>query len=297
MGGDRPPGPGRAQRAGALKSQPPGAVVDPGWLSLRGPADARARTKFATDLTEALAQHLSRRGFADGGHVRLVDVGAGAGAGARWLGSKLPFEQDWRLVDHDPRILAAAARPPAHSRERAVVAGVEELPRLLSAEPAEVVTCQALLDVLTADEVDIMVEAAVACEAAVLLGLSVTGTAEISPRHPDDDLVGAAFDAHQRRAGRLGPEAGQHVVVALRGYGYGVTVTDTPWHLGPADSDLTRAWLQGRADAALEQEPGQRARITRWLRSREATARRGGLDVVVGHVDVLGLPPDRAGAA
>jgi hypothetical protein len=295
MGNDRSPGPGRAERVGAPLTSASGAGVDPGWLRLRGPADARARTAYATGLTAALTEHLGRRGFPNGVPVRLLDVGAGAGAGVRWLSPRLPFEQDWRLVDHDPRILATA--PTAGHRGRAVVAGVDELPRLLADEAAEVVSCQALLDVLTVQDAETLVEAAVSCGSAVLLALNVTGAVELSPGHPDDDLVRAAFDAHQRRAGRLGPDAGQHVTQVLARHGYDVTVTATPWHLGPADSALTRAWLRGRAEAALEQEPGQHDRITRWQRSRDATARRGGLDVVVGHVDVLGLPPDPAAAS
>jgi hypothetical protein len=65
----------------------------------------------------------------------------------------------------------------------------------------------------------------------------------------------------------------------------------TPWRLAAADTDLLRAWLQGRADAACEQQPGLGERIRRWHESRDRQARRGELSAVVGHVDVLGLPP------
>lgn len=263
--------------------------VDPHWLSLRGPADARARTTFAADLAAGLAAHLSVRLSDDGEVARLLDVGAGTGAGAAWLRARLPVNQDWRLVDHDPGLLAAAS-PTVEGWARGVVADVGDLAGLLADEPAHVVTCQALLDVLTEDEVDAMLAAATASGAALMLGLNVTGAVALAPPHHDDDLVAGAFNAHQRRAGRLGPDAGAHAARVLREHGYAVSVAATPWQLGATESALTRAWLQGYAAAALEQDPGRADRIGRWQRSREKAAGDGELRVVVGHVDVLGVP-------
>jgi trans-aconitate methyltransferase len=276
-------------------SQGPGEGIDPAWLLLRAPADARARTTSTAPLTDALARHL-RRGHHDGAAVRLLDVGAGAGAGASWLRARLPFDQRWRLVDHDPRILAAAAAT-VDGWGRTVLAGVAGLPAVLADEPADVVTCQALLDLLTPDEVDALLASAVACRAAVLLGLSVDGDVDLSPSHPDDRMVGEAFDAHQRRAGRLGPDAGAYAADALHGHGYAVTVAATPWHLGATEPALTRAWIRGRAEAATEQEPGQAERIAAWRRSREDALASGRLEALVGHTDVLGLPAPRGRAA
>ncbi|HET7326204.1 MAG TPA: hypothetical protein VFJ14_02860 [Nocardioidaceae bacterium] len=267
----------------------PANSVDPGWLSLRGTADVRARTSYTADLAAELTQHLTRRRGDGDRAMRLVDVGAGMGAGAVWLRSRLPVSQDWRLLDDDPTLLGAAV-PALEGWARNVVAGVVDLPGLLADEPADVVTCQALLDVLTAEEIDATVASAVACDAAMLLSLSVTGEVVVSPPHPDDSRVAAAFNAHQRRSGRLGPDAGAYAAHALRCHGYAVTVSATPWHLGAAEPALVRAWLQGRAAAALEQEPGDADRIDRWWESRDAAAVRGELSAVVGHVDVLALP-------
>ncbi|MGH3356591.1 MAG: hypothetical protein ACRDOJ_11890 [Nocardioidaceae bacterium] len=270
-------------------TQAPAGRVDPHWLSLRGPADVRARTTFTAHLAAGLAQHLTTRLSDDGEVASLVDVGAGRGAGAVWLRDRLPVHQDWRLVDHDPSILAAAA-PTVEGWAQGIVAGVGDLSRMLAEEPAQVVTCQALLDVLTADEVDAMLAAAMASDAALLLSLSVNGEVALAPGHPDDDLVAGAFDAHQRRSDRLGPDGGAYAVSVLGEHGYDVTVAATPWHLGADERALSGAWLRGYAAAALEQQPGYADRIDRWQQSREAAARDGELSVVVGHLDVLGLP-------
>lgn len=284
-----------ANRAEPRLRQPPDGGVDPAWLRLRRPADVRARTTFASGLADDLADHLGER--LDGAEVRLVDVGAGTGAGAQWLrdrlDARLRVRQHWRLVDHDPGLLASATA--AADGWAAVAASVDELPALLADEPADVVTCQALVDVLTAPEADAMLTPAVDSGAAVLLALSVTGEVVLSPSHHDDEMIAEAFDAHQRRSGRLGPDGGAYVAHGLRRRGYTVTMAATPWHLGAADRDLMRAWLEGRADAAAEQEPGLADSIRDWYERRSRQAGRGDLGAVVGHVDVLGLPP-RPGA-
>lgn len=264
--------------------------VDPGWLALRGPADARARAAHAEALVADLASHLLARFAGVERAVRLVDVGAGTGAGAGWLRWRLPVAQSWSLIDRDADLLASAS-PVLDGWAHPVVAEVADLPGLLARRPADVLTCQALLDLLTGQEIDALLAPAAAAGAAVLLSLTVTGRVTLGPRHPDDDLVAGSFNAHQHRSGRLGPEAGDHAAAVLRRYGYAVTAVATPWRLGPADRDLTAAWLLGRAEAATEQSPGDAGPIARWLDHRLAAARRGELVATVGHVDVLGIPP------
>ncbi|MDN5798062.1 MAG: hypothetical protein L0H79_20275 [Intrasporangium sp.] len=268
--------------------------VDPHWLDLRGPADVRARTDSATGLADELARWLHRRRPA--GPVRLVDVGAGTGAGATWLRHHLahllpPARQNWRLVDHDPDLLVRA-QPVSQAWATPEIADLTRLAGLLAEEPTDAVTCQALLDLLTAGECRALLEPAVAHRAAVLAGLTVTGWVDLQPGHPADELVGEAFNAHQRRAGRLGPAAGDLAAETLRDQGYTVTAAATPWRLRGPDRELTDAWLRGRAEAATEQRPRDAARIEGWLADRLQAARHGRLEAVVGHVDLLGLPPD-----
>jgi hypothetical protein len=280
---------GKPSPGGADPLSPPPGYVDAHWLGQRGPADRRARERYAGRLTARLTAFLRQRVATRHAGVRLLDIGAGTGAGARWLRSRLPFRQDWRLVDHDPAILAAGAGD-ARGWARCVVAAVDDLPKLLAEEPADVLTCQALLDILTADEVDTVVAAAADAGAAVLFALSVTGQVALTPGHPDDDLVARAFDAHQQRDGRLGPSAGDYAADRLRRAGYAVTVASTPWELDAREPGLCLAWLRGRAAAAAEQAPELAARFERWRRTREEQAARGHLRATVGHVDVLGLP-------
>ena len=88
--------------------------VSPGWLALREPADAAARSK---ELAERLRRHLPATG-------RLVvhDLGGGSGALGRWLGPRLPGPQHWVVHDRDDALLelAAAGAPEAAADGTAV---------------------------------------------------------------------------------------------------------------------------------------------------------------------------------
>ena len=67
-----------------------------GWLALREPADAAARS---TELLEALVALLPRSGLV------IHDLGCGTGAMGRWLAPRLPGPQRWTLHDRDSDLL------------------------------------------------------------------------------------------------------------------------------------------------------------------------------------------------
>lgn len=263
------------------------------WLALRGPADARARDAggagLAADLAAFLAARVGARG--PGASARLLDVGAGTGAGAVWLRPRLPMPQSWRLLDHD-RALLDAALPVRDGWARAMRADLAETRRVLAAEPADALTCQALLDLLSATDIRALLAPALAAGAAVLAALTVTGRVRLTPGHPGDVFVADAFDAHQRRGGRLGPDAGAFTTAVLAAAGYTVREAATPWRLDASEPGLVEEWLRGRVAAAREQEPENAGVFERQLADRLVALRRGRLEVIVDHVDVLGLPPD-----
>jgi hypothetical protein len=181
--------------------------------------------------------------------------------------------------DRDPELLdLALADPP----ERVSVEARESDITRLAADDlagADAVVASALLDVLTADELGRMLAA---CRGLpMLLALTVVGRVGLSPADPLDTRIAAAFNAHQRRGGRLGPDAVGHVTGD-------VIVRPSPWRLGPEDAALTTEWLDGWVAAACEQDPGLDAGRYRERRLEQAAA--GELAVTVDHADLLVLP-------
>jgi trans-aconitate methyltransferase len=266
------------------------------WLALREGADAAARSPR---LTERLREHLAA-GAPPGVPVVIRDLGCGAGSMARWLAGRLPGPQLWILHDREPGLLtSAAANPPGRAADGAPVTArtrVGDLTELGAADLAgtALVTASALLDLLTAEEVDRLAAACTEVGAAALLALSVTGTVELEPPDPLDVALADAFGAHQRRRvdGRrlLGPDAGAAAVDAFARRGAMVESRATSWRLGAERVELAREWLWRWVGAACVQRPELARPAGTYLRRRLAACAAGQLRVVVGHVDVLALP-------
>ena len=121
----------------------------------------------------------------------------------------------------------------------------------------------------------------------MLLTLTVVGRVVLNPPEPLDARIGAAFNAHQRRGGLLGPDA---VATAVRQLGAEVLVRPSPWRLDAAHADLTAEWFGGWVAAACEQEPALVAEAGAYRDRRLAQAAAGELEVTVDHADVLVLP-------
>jgi hypothetical protein len=155
---------------------------------------------------------------------------------------------------------------------------------------ADVIVASALLDILTTDELVRMVRACVVERRPVLLALTVVGRVTLTPAEPLDSRVAAAFDAHQRRSGRLGPDAVAAAADELRATGADVLVRPSPWRLGATQSDLVAAWFEGWVAAACEQAPALAAEAGAYRSRRLAQAAAGELTVTVDHADLLALP-------
>jgi hypothetical protein len=266
--------------------------VSPNWLALREPADAEARSR---DLAEAL-----ELASPTSGTKVIHDLGCGTGSMGRWLAPLLAGTQHWVLHDRDADLLALAADdvpgPAADGAPVTVEALCTDLDRtqVRDLSGATLITASALLDMLTADELDRLVGLCLGVGCPILLTLSVIGSVEITPADPLDRRVAAAFDAHQRRTTErgklLGPDAVDFAAQAFRRLGAEVLVRPSPWRLGPTHADLAAEWFTGWVGAACEQEPDLAAECEPYARRRFEQASAGQLAVTVGHADLLVLP-------
>jgi hypothetical protein len=156
------------------------------------------------------------------------------------------------------------------------------------------VTASALLDLLTADEVDGLAAACIGAGCPALLTLTVSGSVGMTPGDPLDSSFAAAFDAHQRRTvdGRrlLGPDAGAAAVDAFERRGATVITRPSPWRLDARHAALSEEWLRGWIGAACAQQPDLDHLAGPYLRRRLDAAAAGELRALVGHVDLLALP-------
>jgi hypothetical protein len=269
---------------------PLAATLTPEWLSLREPADHEARSR-------ALVERL--RPLLPSGELVVHDLGSGTGSMTRWLAPQLPRAQHWVLHDLDDSLLAVArATVGGHGCEPAEIRTSTRRGDVTGLDAADLagatlVTTSALLDLLTAQELTQVATACVHSGCPALFTLSVTGRVELTPEHPLDAEIEAAFNAHQRRVvdGRrlLGPDAVAHAATAFTRLGAQIRVADSPWRLGAHDVRLVVEWLTGWVGAACEQQPELAGPGSGYLRQRLGEATSGRLQVTVGHADLLAV--------
>lgn len=274
------------------------------WLSLREPADHRARNPA---LVAALARHLADRP-ADRA-VRVTDLGCGTGSNLRALAPHLGPVQHWHLVDHDPALLAAARARLSAWADAAEADGADLVLRAgdrrirvtlreadLVRDPAAVldtspalVTAAALFDLASAAWIGRFAAAVARRGPVFYTALTYDGAEAWEPPHPADAAMLQAFHAHQAGDKGFGPAAGPGATAALRaafeGAGYRVLTGDSPWRLGAADAALVGELATGAAAAVRETGRVPEGVVAEWLRDRLA-----GAACTIGHTDLLALP-------
>nr|WP_246505376.1 class I SAM-dependent methyltransferase [Coralloluteibacterium stylophorae] len=225
----------------------------------------------------------------------VVDLGCGTGSSFRALAPHVDAAQAWRLVDHDPALIAIARR------RIGAAAAVEAHPldlRTLDALPlagADLATASALFDLVGRDWLRGFVAALTQARVPLYAALSYDGHMHWSLSVADDAAVVAAFNRHQRGdkglGPALGPDAAGALAEALAAAGYRVLRAPSPWRIDAAHAAMQRELLHGIATAARETGDIAEARVAGWLHAR--LERVGSGTCTVGHEDVLALP-DRA---
>lgn len=274
------------------------------WLALREPADLRARNA-------ALASDLSRR-LRDQSPVRVVDIGAGTGANLRATAPLLGPQQSWRLLDHDPALLAQAALALTDWADSSVQdaarlklekdglrIAVELVQVDLAAHPEAVgegaphlITASAFFDLVSAPWIERFADAVVAAGAIFFTVLTCDGRDLWTPPHEADAAVAAAFRADQGRDKGFGAGAGDVatdlLLHALHQRGYEAHAQESAWLLDatrPGDAALIAALAEGTAAAAGATGQVLPARLEGWCIARAAATH-----CRIGHMDLLAVP-------
>jgi SAM-dependent methyltransferase len=261
------------------------------WLALREPADALVRSAA---LVSVIVEHL-----ADVDPLRVLDLGAGTGANARYLDQRFPRGARWLLVDDDPDLLArAACAIPADRLDTRIA----DLATALDPPDDDIdiisghdlVTASALLDLVSAEWLLALAGRCRDAEAAVLFALTYNGTMECTPREPEDELVRDLVNVHQRTdkgfGPALGPDAAETAARAFDEVGYEVWREPSDWALSPDSTELQTQLIEGWAEAAEAVSPERAAAFRDWKRRRLAHVAAGRSRVVVGHEDLAAWP-------
>ena len=271
-----------------------GAAQD--WLEARVPFDDAARQQ-SLPLLDRAAQALLDADPTGRTPLTVVDLGAGTGKSAAWfrqhLTPRLPGRSiHWLLVDaHEPS-LGIATQHLADADT--IVTRLSDLPTALASHfpghPAPgtvLLTCSAVLDVLTQDDVEAILTTLTTYQGVGLFLLSITADWHLEPAHPRDPELAEAFADHQRRDGKLGAEGGRAMLRTAREHAVQTAHGNSAWHLSaPRDTEFTRRFLSERVAAAVEAAPELEDAAREWLETRDQQAT-DQLNVTVDHCDVL----------
>jgi hypothetical protein len=277
----------------------------PEWLELREPVDHRSR-----DF--ALAAKL-RDYFAERADATIFDLGVGLGSNLRGTYGSLPLRQRWVLVDNDPVLLNAARDAIAawaDSAERTAdglkvkrgdhALTVEFKQHDLAADPApwfsvkaDLVTAAALFDLVSEEWIGRFTRALSRSRLPFYTVLTHNAETRWLPSHPADAAMKAAFESHFGGDKGFGPSVGGRASAmigdALEATGYAVEHGPSPWLLGAGDRQLVAATAEGWAQAVRETGRVPEATIEAWRTARSD----GATTCIVGHEDLLALPPRR----
>ncbi len=260
------------------------------WLALREPFDAAARS---TRLLDVLLRSTAPR--SDG---NVIDLGAGSGSNLRYLSPRLPGPQRWTLVDHDPALLANAARPGVELRTL-------DLAREFSAQGGELdipggalVTASALLDLVSLDWLECLARRCRAAAAIVHFALTYDGRVSFDPVDPFDTTILDLVNRHQRGdkgfGAALGPDATQQCIEAFTRAGYTMQRARSDWQIDGAHIAMQTALIDGWTDAALEMATRIASSVApdieAWRSRRLERLNAGDSRLIVGHEDVIGWP-------
>ena len=228
---------------------------------------------------------------------RIIDLGSGSGANLRALAPLLPGQQQWLLVDRDRVLLADAHTGLARANTRTLRLDLALELDALPIARASLVTASALLDLVSDSWLQCLLAVCMQARVALHFALSVDGRQRWSPALGGDALVRRLFAQHQSHdkglgGPALGPRAPARAARLLRAGGYRVRTAPSDWWLdgssGQAALAMQRAMIDGLADAACEQQPGQATAVRDWQARRHALAPHATLRI--GHIDLIAAP-------
>jgi len=296
------------------------------WLDLREDADRRARD---AGLEARLAERFATRddlrivdlGCGTGANARALAPHLPGGQAWRFV------DHDVDLLAAAQARMAAWARADADRRPLDITYQMADLGGDLRAvvRPGDdLVTAAAFFDLVSPEWIARFAATVAEAGAAFYTVLIYDGEEIWMPAHPADAAVLAAFRQHQRRDKGFGPAAGPEaadlLIRAFADAGYQVHVAASPWRLERDPTGVKRGseelrekagiW-SGRSDsirsatspdapdraliAALAEGTAKAARETGLVDAQTAQswriARQEANAAIIGHVDLLALPP------
>jgi hypothetical protein len=292
------------------------------WLSLREPADHRARH---AGLCQGVHQYFEKTqptlGKSEQLPFSVTDLGCGSGSNLRALAEGFPAYQKWTLIDYDQTLLDAARETllkwadevitedaykatdkhtdlDTHASIRFLKNGKQITVNFMQidlakniehvlANPTDLITAAAFFDLVSPEWITRFCQS---LKTPLFTVLTYDGTEKWTPAHFADQSVLNAFHAHQATDKGFGLSAGPGAVemiqTQLSTRNFNIRLEKSPWLLNAQeDQALMQALATGSAAAVAETQQVSAADLNAWL-----SARIQAQTCEIGHWDLFASP-------
>ncbi|WPP51644.1 hypothetical protein [Catalinimonas niigatensis] len=281
------------------------------WLDHRYACDAEARN--ANIEKKFLAY------FNEANSLAIVDAGAGTGSNFQYYFDKLPNHQEWTLLDCEHNVLKSCQEKlmgfaqkhnyrleenngllSIHSGDkkahiRFAHGGLEEIEQHTDLKKIDVITANALFDLLSYDQFDTFACKLSAYNVCLMATLNYYETSFL-PFSEEDGRFIRYFHTHMTRpqafGAAMGPNCTEEMLDLLAEHQMMVEQEGSQWHLKRYDSTMQHYLLHFFEHAVrdLSLSASEIEDLEVWLEKKKQMCRDHQLEIIVDHSDIFAYP-------
>ena len=282
------------------------------WLAHRFTCDAEARHPgIEHQFLAFFEQHQTP--------LKVVDVGSGTGANVRYYFDRIPHEQEWILIEQNEQLRDECCRSlVAFAQERGyhwqqqdgtflltddqktatvqLMSGrIEHIEQLADLARTDVVTANAVFDLLSFEQFDTLVGKLVQHEVCLLATLNYYETSFL-PFSEEDHRFMRWYHMHMKRPQptgiAMGPDCSEEMLDLLAQHHMMIEQEGSQWHLKKNATTMHHYLLHfiEHAVAELSLSADEQRDFDTWLTHRKSLCRQRQLEIIVDHSDIFAYP-------
>lgn len=281
------------------------------WLDHRYACDADARN---ANIEKKFLEF-----FSEANTLNIVDAGAGIGSNFKYFFEKLPNHQEWTLLDCENNLLQSCREKliefaqknnyrledgngllhMSNGRKKANIrfahGGLEEIEQHTDLKKTDVITANALFDLLSYDQFDTFACKLSAYNVCLMATLNYYETSFL-PFSEEDARFVRYFHTHMTRPQKfgaaMGPNCTEEMLDLLVEHQMMVEQEGSQWHLKRYDSTMQHYLLHFFEHAVrdLSLSPSEIEDLEVWLEKKKQMCRDHQLEIIVDHSDIFAYP-------
>ena len=282
------------------------------WLAHRFACDAEARhPEIEHKFLSFFEQHQTA--------LHVVDVGSGTGANLRYYFDRIPHTQTWTLIEQSSHLLGECRHSLATFAQKhgygwhpqgdtflltdagktaaitLIQGSIDRIEQLVDLPQADVVTANAVFDLLSFEQFDALVSTLAQHDVCLLATLNYYETSFLPFSERDHQFVDW-YHMHMKRPQpmgiAMGPDCSEEMLDLLAQHHMLIEQESSQWHLKKGECTLHRYLLHfmEQAIAELSLSPEEQRDFEAWLTRKKELCRQRELEIIVDHSDIFAYP-------